>query len=156
MQYDAEIIQTRSLSRRFGDTTAVDALTLDIHRGEVFGFLGHNGAGKTTTVRLLNGILGPTAGSCRVLGLDPVSEGSALRRHTGVLIESPSLEERLTAREILSLYGRMYGVEKESLAPSKLRSSAIVSRSCNVDSSSRWEHRKVSLRISSRACTSRS
>lgn len=115
MQYDAEIIQTRSLSRRFGDTTAVDALTLDIYRGEVFGFLGHNGAGKTTTVRLLNGILGPTAGSCRVLGLDPVSEGSALRRQTGVLTESPSLEERLTAREILFLYGRMYGVDPDRL-----------------------------------------
>ncbi|MGC9347972.1 MAG: ATP-binding cassette domain-containing protein [Anaerolineae bacterium] len=105
------IIETQQLTRHFGhDIIAVSELTLAIHSGEVFGFLGHNGAGKTTTVRLLNGILAPTCGSVRVLGLDPVDEGPKVRRHTGVLTETPSLEERLTARETLHVYGKLYGV----------------------------------------------
>jgi len=98
------VIQTVSLSRSFGETNAVDQLTLDVQAGEIFGFLGHNGAGKTTTVRLLNGVLEPTSGGARVLGLDPQVEGPALRAKTGVLTESPSLDERLTARDNLSIY----------------------------------------------------
>jgi ABC-2 type transport system ATP-binding protein len=65
------VIQTSSLARRFGEKNAVDDLTLEVHAGKIFGFLGHNGAGKTTTVRLLNGVLEPTAGRAKVLGLDP-------------------------------------------------------------------------------------
>jgi ABC-2 type transport system ATP-binding protein len=96
-------------------TVAVDALTLEVHRGEVFGFLGHNGAGKTTTVRLLNGVLAPTAGSMRVLGYDPVQDGATMRRHTGVLTETPSLDERLSAWENLTLYARLYGVAEGAI-----------------------------------------
>ncbi len=110
------VIQTQGLVRRFGDVTAVDGLTLEIARGEVFGFLGHNGAGKTTTVRLLNGVLLPTEGTLRVLGCDPVTEGPELRRHTGVLTESPSLDERLTARENLSIYATLYDVPEDRVA----------------------------------------
>jgi len=106
------IIVANGLSRRFGDTLAVAELTLEVNRGEVFGFLGHNGAGKTTTVRLLNGVLTPSAGQARVLGLDPMADGPALRRQTGVLTESPSLDERLSARLNLSLYADLYGVPK--------------------------------------------
>jgi ABC-2 type transport system ATP-binding protein len=106
------VIQISSLSRRFGEKLAVDDLTLDIHAGEIFGFLGHNGAGKTTTVRLLNGVLEPTAGNAQVLGLDPQQEGPALRAHTGVLTETPSLDERLTARENLSFYAELYNVPR--------------------------------------------
>ena len=106
------IIATQGLTRRFDDTLAVDALSLEVSPGEVFGFLGHNGAGKTTTVRLLNGVLSPSAGQARVLGLDPVADGPALRRQTGVLTETPSLDERLTARLNLSLYADLYGVPK--------------------------------------------
>jgi ABC-2 type transport system ATP-binding protein len=106
------VIQISSLSRRFGEKLAVDDLTLDIHTGEIFGFLGHNGAGKTTTVRLLNGVLEPTAGHAQVLGLDPQQEGPALRAHTGVLTETPSLDERLTARENLSFYAELYNVPR--------------------------------------------
>jgi ABC-2 type transport system ATP-binding protein len=106
------VIQISSLSRRFGKKLAVDDLTLDIHAGEIFGFLGHNGAGKTTTVRLLNGVLEPTAGHAQVLGLDPQREGPALRAHTGVLTETPSLDERLTARENLSFYAELYNVPR--------------------------------------------
>ena len=92
------VIQISALSRRFGEKNAVDQLTLAVQTGEIFGFLGHNGAGKTTTVRLLNGVLEPTSGGAQVLGLDPQAAGPALRARTGVLTETPSLDERLTAR----------------------------------------------------------
>jgi ABC-2 type transport system ATP-binding protein len=104
------VIQTSSLTRRFGETNAVDNLTLDVQAGEIFGFLGHNGAGKTTTVRLLNGVIEATAGSAKVLGLDPQTDGSILRARTGVLTETPSLDERLTARDNLSTYAELYNV----------------------------------------------
>ena len=106
------VIQISSLTRRFGETNAVDHLTLDVQAGEIFGFLGHNGAGKTTTVRLLNGVLEATSGSARVLGMDPHSEGAALRARTGVLTETPSLDERLTARDNLSTYAELYNVPR--------------------------------------------
>jgi len=108
----SSVIQTSSLSRRFGETNAVDQLTLDVQAGEIFGFLGHNGAGKTTTVRLLNGVLEPTSGGARVLGLDPQAAGPALRARTGVLTETPSLDERLTARDNLSIYADLYDVPR--------------------------------------------
>jgi ABC-2 type transport system ATP-binding protein len=111
------VIVTRSLTRRFGETLAVDDLTLDVRRGEVLGFLGHNGAGKTTTVRLLNGVLGPSSGDAVVLGLSPAVDGPALRRRTGVLTETPSLDERLTARENLTIYADLYGVPVGEVKP---------------------------------------
>ncbi len=104
------VIVAEGLTRRFGELVAVDHLALEVGRGEVFGFLGHNGAGKTTTVRLLNGVLDADAGTARVLGFDPVGEGPALRRHTGVLTETPSLDERLTALDNLRIYADLYGV----------------------------------------------
>lgn len=108
----APVIQISSLSRRFGEKNAVDHLTLDVQAGEIFGFLGHNGAGKTTTVRLLNGVLEPTSGNAKVLGLDPLTEGPAVRARTGVLTETPSLDERLTARDNLSIYADLYNVPR--------------------------------------------
>lgn len=106
------VIHTSSLSRRFGTKNAVDGLSFEVHPGEIFGFLGHNGAGKTTTVRLLNGVLEPTSGHARVLNLDPQTEGPALRARTGVLTETPSLDERLTAHENLSIYADLYDVPR--------------------------------------------
>ncbi len=106
------VIQTSSLTRRFGEKNAVDGLMLEVQAGEIFGFLGHNGAGKTTTVRLLNGVLEATSGSARVLGMDPQTEGAALRARTGVLTETPSLDERLTARDNLSTYAELYNVPR--------------------------------------------
>jgi len=104
-------IETESLTVSFGSVVAVDALDLVVASGEVFGFLGHNGAGKTTTVRVLNGLLRPSAGRSTVLGLDPLADGSALRRRTGVLTETPALDERLTARENLTFFAAFYGIE---------------------------------------------
>ena len=110
------VIWARGLSRGFGDIVAVDGLSLEVYAGEVFGFLGHNGAGKTTTVRLMNGVLEPTGGEVTVLGLVPSTEGPALRRRTGVLTETPSLDERLTGRENLSIYADLYGVAENEVA----------------------------------------
>jgi ABC-2 type transport system ATP-binding protein len=104
------VIETDGLTRRFGSKVAVDHLSLEVSRGEVFGFLGHNGAGKTTTVRLLNGVLAPSKGRSLVLGLDPATRGPDLRKRTGVLTETPSLNERLTARENLTFFADVWGV----------------------------------------------
>jgi ABC-2 type transport system ATP-binding protein len=107
------IIHLKNLTRCFGENTAVDQLSLEVQAGEIFGFLGHNGAGKTTTVRLLNGVLEPHGGSARVLGLDPIADGPALRARTGVLTESASLDTRLTARDNLQIYADLFGVPRE-------------------------------------------
>ena len=104
------VIVVNGLTRRFGGVVAVDHLDLEVYPGEVFGCLGHNGAGKTTTVRLLNGVLAPDDGTARVLGLDPLGDGPVLRRRTGVLTETPSLDERLTGRENLQIYAELYDV----------------------------------------------
>jgi ABC-2 type transport system ATP-binding protein len=106
------VIRADHLTRRFGDVVAVDQLSLEVYPGEVFGVLGHNGAGKTTTVRLLNGVLAPDDGTARVLGLDPLTDGPALRRRTGILTETPSLDERLTGRDNLEIYAELYDVPR--------------------------------------------
>jgi ABC-2 type transport system ATP-binding protein len=110
------IIEINDLHRTFGEIRAVDGLTFDIQPGEVFGLLGPNGAGKTTTVRLLNGILPPSSGSLRVFGLDPATQGEQVRQKTGVLTESPSHYERLSARENLTFYGTLTEIPEEALA----------------------------------------
>jgi ABC-2 type transport system ATP-binding protein len=110
------VIETTNLSKRFGAVTAVDHLNLTICQGEIFGFLGHNGAGKTTTIRLLNGVLEPSGGAARVLGLTPLADGPTLRQRTGVLTETPSLDERLTGRENLTIYADLYGVPPQQAA----------------------------------------
>jgi len=110
------ILEANNLTRRFGEVTAVSNLSLTVQQGEIFGFLGHNGAGKTTTVRLLNGVLAPSDGTARVLGMSPVTDGPALRRRTGVLTETPSLDERLTGRENLAIYADLYGVAETAVS----------------------------------------
>lgn len=104
------IIEARDLRRTFNGHAAVDGMTFSVGDGEVFGLLGPNGAGKTTTVRLLNGILPPSSGSVRVFGLDPTTQGEAIRRRTGVLTETPALYERLSARENLEFFGTLHEV----------------------------------------------
>ncbi len=109
----ASVIEARGLTRRFGDVAAVDSLDLSVERGEVVGLLGHNGAGKTTTVRLLNGVLAPSAGRARVLGFDPMQDGVALRRRCGVSTETPAVDHRLTGRQGLRFFAEMYDVPAE-------------------------------------------
>ncbi len=92
-------IETRALSKSFGDVTAVDSLDLEVREGEVFGFLGPNGAGKSTTINSLLGFVTPTEGTGSVHGKDIVSESRAVREHVGVLPEGFTVYDRLTGRE---------------------------------------------------------
>lgn len=108
-------IKAQGLRRSFDGRPAVDGISLDVRSGEVFGILGPNGSGKTTTVRLLNGLISPDAGEMRVLGLDPVTQGDQVRRHTGVLTESPSLNEGLSVYDNLEFYGTLYGIPAATL-----------------------------------------
>jgi ABC-2 type transport system ATP-binding protein len=109
------VISTEKLTHRFGEREALKELSFDVKQGEVFALLGPNGAGKTTTIRLLNGLYTPSSGSIRVLGMDPVSQGSDVRRQTGVLTETNALYERLTARENLRFFGTLYGLPESVL-----------------------------------------
>jgi ABC-2 type transport system ATP-binding protein len=101
-------ILAEGLTRDFGAVRAVDGVDLAIPAGQVFGFLGPNGAGKTTTIRLLLGLLEPTAGRARVLGFDTVQEAEEIRRRSGALLEHPGLYERLSAEDNLEFYGRAW------------------------------------------------
>jgi ABC-2 type transport system ATP-binding protein len=118
-------ITTRNLTRRFPSGTALDRLDLEVFPGEVLALLGPNGAGKTTTIRLLNGVLTPNEGSCRVLGLDPASDGHEVRRRTGVLTENAGLDDRLTARENLESVARIRGFDP---AASRRRTDELLER----------------------------
>ncbi|UCG23778.1 MAG: ABC transporter ATP-binding protein [Chloroflexota bacterium] len=105
------MIETNGLTKQFDVHIAVDRLTLQIEQGEVFGFLGPNGAGKTTTVRMLTSLIAPTYGSARVLGYEVGEEDQAIRRHVGILTETPGLYDRLTAWRNLTIYAKLYEVE---------------------------------------------
>lgn len=103
-------IELEHVVHRYGETIALRDLTLTVEEGEVFSLLGHNGAGKTTTVRIINGLLAPESGNVRVFGRSPLDDGPHIRRRTAVLTESPTLDDRLTARETLRAFGEMYDV----------------------------------------------
>jgi ABC-2 type transport system ATP-binding protein len=101
-------VETHGLSRRFGATLAVDAVTVSIKRGEVFGLLGPNGAGKSTLIRLLCGLYKPSAGSAVVLGLDLERESEQIRTRIGYMSQTFSLYEELTVDENLRFFGEIY------------------------------------------------
>lgn len=109
-------IRTEELTRHFGAVRAVDGLSLQVPKGCVFGFLGPNGSGKTTTLRLLLGLLDPTAGRAEVLGCDTRTRASEIRAQVGALLEHHGLYERLTAEDNLAFYARIY-----RLAPAQRR-----------------------------------
>lgn len=106
-------IRTRDLTRRFGDFTAVDALSFRVDRGEVFGFLGANGAGKTTTIRMLTGLLAPSDGSATVAGHDVAEEPEAVKRRIGYMSQRFALYDDLSVRENAVLYGGIYGLSRK-------------------------------------------
>jgi len=108
---DELVIQTHQLTRDFGSLRAVDHLTLEVPAGQIFGLLGPNGAGKTTTIRLLLGLLPPTSGQVRVLGLDPLQQGEAVRSRCGALLEHAGLYERLSAEDNLDFYARIWHMD---------------------------------------------
>ena len=105
-----------NLTKRFGEFTAVDRVSFHIYPGEVFGWLGPNGAGKTTTIRMLLGLIRPSAGKLRVLGFDPVSQTKVMQAHVGYMSQLFTLYNDLTARENIHFYGRVYGLKRKALA----------------------------------------
>jgi ABC-2 type transport system ATP-binding protein len=109
------VLEADGLGRTFGDVVALDGVSFVIPAGQVVGLLGHNGAGKTTTIRILNGLLAPSAGVARTLGQDPSADGPAIRARTGVLTETPSLDDRMTARESMRFWAELWGVPRASV-----------------------------------------
>jgi ABC-2 type transport system ATP-binding protein len=109
-------IATQGLTRRFGALTAVDDVNLRVAPGQFFGFLGPNGAGKSTTIKMLTGLLAPTAGRIEILGLDLAANSLEVKRQIGVVPEGMALFGRLTGAEYLNFAGRMYGLDRETAA----------------------------------------
>jgi lipooligosaccharide transport system ATP-binding protein len=107
------LIAAHGLVKRFGDFTAVDGIDVEVRPGEAFGFLGPNGAGKSSTMRMIGCVSAPTGGSLRVLGMDPVREGSAIRARLGVCPQQDSLDPELTVRENLTVYARYFGIPRK-------------------------------------------
>ncbi|MEA2237569.1 MAG: type transport system ATP-binding protein [Thermoanaerobaculia bacterium] len=105
------MIEIRNLTKRYGDFTAVDDISLDVARGEIYGFLGPNGAGKTTTIRILAGLSLPSSGSVRVNGLDVTKDGVRVKATIGYIPDRPFLYEKLTGRELLQFVTNLYSRE---------------------------------------------
>lgn len=118
-------IVVNHLSKYFGDFAAVDDISFQVGKGEIFGFLGANGAGKTTTIRMLCGLLMPTSGELKVAGYDVVSQPKEIKQHIGYMSQKFSLYEDLTVMENMELFGTIYGMEKKKL---KQRMLNIVAR----------------------------
>jgi lipooligosaccharide transport system ATP-binding protein len=106
------LVRARGLTKRFGDFTAVDGIDFDLIRGEAFGFLGPNGAGKSSTMRMLGCVSPPTVGELTILGGDPVRDGPAIRARLGVVPQEDTLDNELTVRENLLVYGRYFGLPR--------------------------------------------
>lgn len=106
------VISVRDLTKRFGDFTAVDRISFDVRRGEIFGFLGANGAGKTTAMRMLCGLSYPTSGSGTVAGYDVRTEGERIKRHIGYMSQRFSLYNDLTVLENMHLFAAIYGLNR--------------------------------------------
>src|SRR5271169_796695 len=109
-------VLTEGLTRRFGELVAVEQVNLAVDPGQFFGFLGPNGAGKSTTIKMLTGLLAPTAGRIRILGLDLVENPVEVKRQIGVVPEGLALFGRLTGAEFLNFAGRMYGLDRDTAA----------------------------------------
>jgi lipooligosaccharide transport system ATP-binding protein len=110
------LISARGLTKRFGDFTAVDGIDFELRRGEAFGFLGPNGAGKSSTMRMIGCVSPPSGGELRILGLDPVTDGPAIRARLGVCPQEDTLDVELTVRENLLIYGRYFGLPRNVIA----------------------------------------
>ncbi|MBK8139930.1 MAG: ABC transporter ATP-binding protein [Chitinophagaceae bacterium] len=105
-----KVIIVENLTKKFGDFTAVDHISFDVHKGEIFGFLGANGAGKTTAMRMLSGLSLPTSGHARVAGFDVYKENEKIKQNIGYMSQKFSLYEDLTVKENIRFYAGIYGM----------------------------------------------
>lgn len=119
------VISVRNLTKRFGNFTAVDSISFDVSKGEIFGFLGANGAGKTTAMRMLCGLSYPTTGTGTIAGLDVRKDGELIKRKIGYMSQRFSLYNDLTVRENMRLYASIYGLSKQETDE---RSTQLLSR----------------------------
>ena len=109
------VIKTNKLTKRFGDFVAVDEITFDVHKGEIFGFLGANGAGKTTAMRMLCGLSIPTSGEATVAGFDIFKQPEEVKKNIGYMSQKFSLYEDLTVVENIEFYGGIYGLSNQEI-----------------------------------------
>jgi lipooligosaccharide transport system ATP-binding protein len=110
------VVEARGLTKRFGTTTAVDAIDFDVAEGEAFGFLGPNGAGKSSTMRMIGCVSPASEGKLRVLGMDAATAGSDIRARLGVVPQDDTLDAELTVRDNLSVYGRFFDLPRRVIA----------------------------------------
>jgi len=108
-------IETHGLRKVFGDLVAVDGIDIAVPAGSFYGFLGPNGAGKSTTIKCLTGLLTPTSGTLRILGMDPLTDPVAVKRRTGVVPEDLALFDRLTGAETLAFVGQVHGLDAANI-----------------------------------------
>jgi ABC-2 type transport system ATP-binding protein len=109
-------ITASNLTKKFGDFTAVDSITFDVKRGEVFGFLGANGAGKTTAIKMLIGLSKPTSGAATVAGLDLMTQSEKIKERIGYMSQKFSLYEDLSIRQNINFYGGIYGLSRKEIS----------------------------------------
>ena len=133
-------VETRGLTRFFERQLAVDHVDIQVAPGSSYGFLGPNGAGKSTTIKMLTGLLSPSEGQIRILGMDPVTHGLDIKRRIGVVPEDLALFDHLTAKEQLIFVGRMFSMDKKTIAD---RSEELLSM-MQLDQ----EHKKLTMEYS--------
>ncbi|MGK6353125.1 ABC transporter ATP-binding protein [Parapedobacter sp. DT-150] len=115
MNTEEAVIKTDKLTKRFGDFTAVDEITFEVHKGEIFGFLGANGAGKTTAMRMLCGLSTPSSGHASIAGFDVYRQTEHIKRRIGYMSQKFSLYEDLTVLENIRFFGGIYGLGSQAL-----------------------------------------
>ncbi|PPL03479.1 ABC transporter ATP-binding protein [Parapedobacter indicus] len=125
MSMNEPVIKAENLTKRFGDFTAVDAISFEVYKGEIFGFLGANGAGKTTAMRMLCGLSTPSSGTARIAGFDVYRQTEQIKRNIGYMSQKFSLYEDLTVLENIRFFGGIYGLSNQQL---KLKSDALIER----------------------------
>jgi ABC-2 type transport system ATP-binding protein len=116
MPMTSPLIETRDLTKRYGDKTAADRVSFEVRGGEIFGFLGPNGAGKTTTIKMIVGLLQPTSGSVLVAGNDVVQQPVQAKAACGYVPDEPNLYAKLTGRELLRFVGDLYNLDRTQTA----------------------------------------
>jgi ABC-2 type transport system ATP-binding protein len=122
---DVVVIKTNKLTKRFGDFTAVNEISFEVFKGEIFGFLGANGAGKTTAMRMLTGLSKPTSGNAFVAGFDVYKQTENIKKNIGYMSQKFSLYEDLTVLENINFYGGIYGLSDRQI---KLKSDELIAR----------------------------